>query len=65
MADVDLDAVRRDFADLTGQFEDAALIASAGQDIKNRDDGRRRFEGLATARQRIRRRLTILEGHLQ
>ena len=31
MADVDLDAVRREFADLTGLFEDAALIASAGK----------------------------------
>ena len=65
MADADLDAVRRAFADLTSLFEDAALIATAGQGIKNRDDGRRRFEHLATAMNRIRRRLAILEGHLQ
>ena len=65
MADADLDAVRRDFAELTGLFEDAALIASAGQGIKNRDDGRRRVKRLATAMHRIRRRLAVLEGRLQ
>ena len=65
MADVHLDVVRRDFAELTGQFEDAALIASAGQGVKNRDDGRRRFKRLATAMHRIRRRIAVLEGHLQ
>jgi hypothetical protein len=54
MADADLDAVRRDFAELAGLFEDAALIASAGQGVKNHDEGRRRSK-----------RLAILEGHLQ
>ena len=58
MADADLDAVRREFADLTGLFEDAALIASAGQGVKTLDDGRRRFKRLSTAMHRIRRRLS-------
>ena len=61
MADFDLDAVRRDFADLTGLFEDATLMASAGQGVTNLDDGRHRFKRLSTAMHRIRRRLVILE----
>jgi hypothetical protein len=65
MAETDLDAVRRDFADLTGLLEDAALIASAGQGVKNRDGGRRQFKRLSLSMQRIRRRLVILEGHLR
>ena len=65
MADADLDAVRRDFSELTGQFEDAALIAPAGQGIKTLDDGRRRFKRLSTAMDRIRRRLNILEECLR
>ena len=65
MADADWDAVRRAFADLTGLFEDAALIASAGQGATNLDDGRRRYKLLATAMHRIRSRLAVLEGHLQ
>ncbi len=65
MADFDLDAVRRDFAELTGLFEDAALVASAGQGSKDRDYGRRRFKRLATVMHRIGKRLAILEGHLQ
>lgn len=65
MADADLDAARREFADLTGLFEDAALIASAGQGVKNLDDGQRRSKRLATTMHRIRMRLAILEGHLQ
>ena len=65
MADFDLDAARREFADLTGLFEDAALIASAGQGIKSFDDGLRQFKRLSTAMHRVRRRLIILEGRLQ
>lgn len=65
MADAGLDAARRDFAELTGLFEDAALIASAGQGIKNLDDGLRQFKRLSTVMHRIRRRLSILEGRLQ
>ena len=55
MADIDLDVVRRDFADLTGLFKDAAPVAAAGQGIKS----------LSTAMHRIRRRLIILEERLQ
>ena len=65
MADADLDAARRDFAELTGLFEDAALVASAGQGAKTLDDGRRRFKRLSSAMHRIRRRLSILERRLQ
>jgi hypothetical protein len=65
MTDFDLDAVRREFADLTGLIEDAALIASAGQGATNLDEGRRRFKCLSTAMRRIRRCLSILEGHLK
>lgn len=35
MADADLGAVRRAFADLTGLFEDAAQLTAAGQGVKN------------------------------
>jgi hypothetical protein len=65
MADADLDAVRRDFAEPTGLFEDAALIASVGQGIKSLDDERRRFKSLSTGMRRIWRCLSILEGRLQ
>lgn len=65
MTDADLDAVRREFAVLTGVFEDAALIASAGQGVKTLDEGRRRFKRLSTPMHRIRRHLSILEERLQ
>lgn len=65
MADADPDAVRQAFADLTGMFEDAALVASAGQGAKNLDEGRRRFRCLSSTMDRIRRRLRILEGRLK
>ncbi len=65
MADAGLDAVQREFAELTSLFEDAALIASGGQGVKNRDDGHRRFKRLSTAMHRIRRRLIILERRLR
>jgi hypothetical protein len=65
MADFDLDATRRDFAELTGVFEDAALIASDGQGVKNLDDGRRRFKRLSKTINRLRRRLIILERRLR
>ena len=50
MADADLNAVRREFANLTGLFKDAARIASAGQGINDLDDWRRRFKRLSGAR---------------
>jgi hypothetical protein len=65
MADADLDAVRRDFPEQTGLFEDAALIASVGKGIKSLNDGRRRFKRLSTALHRIRRHLIILDRRLQ
>lgn len=65
MADIDLDAARFDFAELTGLFEDAALVAAAGQGVKNPDGGRRQFKRLSIAMQRIRRQLVTLEGRLR
>jgi hypothetical protein len=64
MADADLDVIQREFAELTSLFEDAALVASGGQGVKNLDDGHRRFQKLSTAMHRIRRRLVILERRL-
>ena len=65
MADADLNAVRRAFADLTGLFEDAVLVASVGQGVNHLDDGRRQFKLLTKATYRIRKRLSSLEGRLQ
>lgn len=65
MADIDLDAARLDFAELTGLLEDAALVAAAGRGLKNLDCGRRKLKRLSIAIQRIRRRLITLEGRLR
>ena len=65
MAEADLDAVRREFANLTGLFEDAALIASAGQGVKSFEGGRRCLRRLSASMERVRRRLIILERRLQ
>jgi len=65
MADFDLDAIRREFADLTGMFEDAALIASAGQGIKNLDGGRKQLGRLHKWMDPIRKRLGALERRLR
>ncbi len=65
MADADLDAVRRAFADLTGLFEDAALIASEGQGVKTLDGGRRQFRFIPKTIDRIRMRIDVLEGRLR
>lgn len=65
MADADLDAVRREFAELTSLFEDAALLASAGQGIQSLNGGRHQFKRISTAVERVRKRLIILERHLR
>ena len=65
MTDASLDAIRREFADLTSLFEDTAIIASEGQRVNSLDGGRRRSRRLSTTMQRIRRRIIILEGRLQ
>lgn len=65
MADADLDAVRRAFADLTRLREDAALIASERQGVKTLDGGRRQFRFISKTMDRIRRRLIILESRLR
>ncbi|MEZ5897904.1 MAG: hypothetical protein R3D51_00270 [Hyphomicrobiaceae bacterium] len=62
MAEFDQDAVRVDFAELTGLFKEAALIASASQGVMDLDEGRRQFKRLSTAMHQFRRRLVILEG---
>lgn len=65
MADADLDAVRRAFADLTGLFEDAAQLAAAGQGVKNLNGARRQFKRLSIAMDRVRNRLIILERRVR
>lgn len=65
MADVDLDAVRREFAELTGLFEDAARVASAGQGAQTLIGARRQCRCVSTMMDRIRRRLAILERRLK
>jgi hypothetical protein len=64
MAEFDTDAVRRDFADLTGLSEDATQAASEGQGVSSLDEGRRRFKRLSTAMHQVRKRLVILEERL-
>ena len=65
MADANLDSIRREFADLTGLFEDAALIASEGQGVNSLDDGRRRLKRILRTMDRTRRRIIILKERLQ
>jgi hypothetical protein len=65
MADADLDAVRRAFADLTGLCEDAALIASEEQGAETIEGGRLRFRRISITMNRLLRRLVILERRLQ
>lgn len=65
MPDVDLDAVRREFAHLTGLFEDAALLASDGQGIETVDDGLRKMRRVSITIGRIQRQLVILNKLLQ
>ncbi|MEZ5900033.1 MAG: hypothetical protein R3D51_11130 [Hyphomicrobiaceae bacterium] len=65
MANADLDAIRRAFADLTGLFEDAALIASEGQGVKVLDVGRSQLRRISKTVNQIRRRLALLERRLQ
>ncbi|MGQ0456289.1 MAG: hypothetical protein ACT4OU_04425 [Hyphomicrobium sp.] len=65
MAEVDLDSIRRAFADLTGLFEDAAHIASEAQGAETIEGGRCQFRRISKAMDRIRRRLINLEGRLR
>ena len=65
MPDVDLDTVRREFAHLTGLFEDAALLASDGQGIETVHDGLRKMRRMSITMARIQRQLVILNKLLQ
>jgi hypothetical protein len=65
MSDVDLDAVRQEFAHLTGLFEDAALLALDGQGIETVRKGRRQTRRISTTMARIQRQLVILNKLLQ
>ncbi|HVX37598.1 MAG TPA: hypothetical protein VHC71_15405 [Hyphomicrobium sp.] len=60
MPDVHLDTVRREFAHLTGLFEDAALLASKGQGIDTVRDGLRQMRRVSITMGRIQRQLVIL-----
>lgn len=64
MAEANPDAVRRAFAELTGLFEDAALIASDGQGVQSRNGGRRDFKRISKKMDRIHQRLIFLERRL-
>jgi hypothetical protein len=64
MPDPKINEARRVFANLTGQLEDAALIASQGQGVRNLQEARRRWERLAVAIDRIGRGLQRLEKQL-
>jgi len=61
MTDRRIDSVRQEFSRLTALIEDAAVIASVGQGIDNVEDGRRQFDRLSKALDRIGRRLRSLE----
>ena len=65
MAEMATDAIRKAFADLTAQLEDAALIAAQGQGIENIYEARRYSKRLAAAAGRIGQRLRRLERRLK
>ena len=64
MPESKVNEVRRVFADLTAQLEDAVLIASQGQGVDDVQEARRQWEGLALAVDRIGRGLQRLEKRL-
>jgi hypothetical protein len=65
MPEVDFDAVRREFAHLTGLFEDAALLAAEGQGIETVRDGLRQMRRVSITMGRIQRQLVMLNKILQ
>lgn len=65
MADSALDAVRKEFADLTALFEDAAILAAAAQGARRPREMRNRWRQLSRKVDRIRRGLADLERHLR
>ena len=64
MPESKVNEVRRAFADLTAQLENAVLIASQGQGVDVLQEVRRPWEGLAVAVDRIGRGLQRLEKRL-
>ena len=65
MPETTVDEARRGFANLTAELEDAALIASRGQGIRDLQEARRHREGLVVAVERIGRGLQRLEKKLR
>ena len=65
MAEMTTDAVRKAFADLTAQLEDAVLIAVQGQGIQSFYETRRSRKRLAAAIDHIGQRLKRLERRLK
>jgi hypothetical protein len=59
------DRLKKAFADLSGQLEDAALIAYQGQSAQSLDEARRCRNDLMAALERMRVRLHRLEGRLR
>lgn len=58
------DAVSKCFADLTGQLEDAALIAAEGQGARSRDEARVHYNALSATVKRMSARLQQMKRQL-
>jgi hypothetical protein len=59
------DTLKEAFADLSGQLEDAALIAYRGQSAQSLDEARRCRNDLMAALERMRVQLQRLEGRMR
>ena len=64
MNDLSLDAVRKEFAELTGLSEDAAAIASAGQGVRSIGEGYRQLKRIAIVLDLMTHRLSRLKRRL-
>lgn len=58
-------AIKKAFAALTGQLEDAALIACDGQSAQSVDEARRCHDDLISALERMLVRLHALKGSIR
>jgi hypothetical protein len=63
--EVDIDAARKTFADLTALLEDGALTAAEGQGLKDRRGIRLLSRRLRRIANRLNQRLTQLERFLE
>ena len=58
------DTVRESFADLTGELEDAALVASQGQSVRTPDAARQCADDLVACIENMLARLRHLQASL-